>query len=223
MWHDGRPVLQGGYHEEISAEHKIGDRGKLGFAGFHEDMRHAAVYGRGGYLPAQDYFEDVFSSAFAYDSGSSTTWGGRVAYREKLNDDLDFTAVYAMARALTPEATVDGVLRDSLRMAPRQSIGVNVTARAPHGGARVTLGYKWISGTAVTRVDSYGETLYQTDPFLHVSVRQQLPKFGPGRWEAIADCDNLLAQGYVTMATRDGAVTLVPAFRTFRGGLSLQF
>jgi hypothetical protein len=27
----------------------------------------------------------------------------------------------------------------------------------------------------------------------------------------------------VSMNTRDGQVTLVPAFRTFRGGLSLQF
>src|SRR5258708_28429471 len=130
-----------------------------------------------------------------------------------------------MAGALAPERAGggDGILRDSLRMAPRQSVGVKVAAKLPRGGGRVTAGYKWISGTAVTRVDSYGESLYQTDPFLHVSVRQQLPKFGPGRWEAIADCDKLFAQGYVTLNTRDGLGTLVPAFRTFRGGLSLQF
>lgn len=223
MWRDGRPVLQGGYHEEVSAQHKIGERGKLEMAAFHEDMNHGAVYGRGGDLPDQDYFQDVFSNAFAYDSGSSSTWGGRLAYREKLSDDMELTAVYAMAGALVPELAPDGVLRDSLHMKPRQSVGVNFTAKVSRTGARVTAGYKWISGVAVTRVDSYGESLYQTDPFLHVSVRQQLPKFGPGRWEAIADCDNLLAQGYVTMSTRDGVVTLVPAFRTFRGGLSLQF
>jgi len=225
MWRDGRPVMQAGWHEEISAERKVGERGKLQVAAFHEDSHHSAVYGRGGDLPAQDYFQDVFSNAFAYDGGSNSSWGGRVAYREKLNDDVELTAVYAMAGALAPEraGTGDGTLRDSLRMAPRQSLGVNVSAKLPRGGRRVTAGYKWISGTAVTRVDSYGESLYQTDPFLHVSVRQQLPKFGPGRWEAIADCDNLLAQGYVSMNTRDGLVTLVPAFRTFRGGLSLQF
>jgi hypothetical protein len=223
MWRDGRTVLQGGYHEEISAEHKVGERGKLEVAAFHEAMRHEAIYGRGEELPSSNFFEDVFSNAFAYDSGSSSGWGGRVAYRQKLNEDLDLTAVYAMGRALTPEAAVDGVLRDSLRMAPRQSVGVNVSARLPRANGKVTVGYKWINGTAITRVDSYGESLFQTDPFLHVSVRQQLPKFGPGRWEAIVDCDNLLAQGYVTMATRDGVVTLVPAFRTFRGGLSLQF
>jgi hypothetical protein len=50
------------------------------------------------------------------------------------------------------------------------------------------------------RVDSYANHSTKWI-YLHVSVRQQLPKFGPGRWEAIADCDNLLAQGYVTVNT----------------------
>jgi hypothetical protein len=223
MWREGRPVLQGGWHEEVSAERRIGEHGKLLIAGFHEDAHHLAVFGRGSDLPAQDYFQDIFSSAFAYDGGASSSWGGRLAYRERLSDDLEITAVYSMGGALAPGATTDAILRDSLRMASRQSAGANVSAKIPRLGGRVTAGYKWISGPAVTRVDSYGESLYQMDPYLHVSLRQQLPKFGPGRWEAIADCDNLLAQGYVTMNTREGQLVLVPAFRTFRGGLSLQF
>jgi hypothetical protein len=146
-----------------------------------------------------------------------------VAFREKLNDDVEVIALYALAGALAPESVGDGSLREMLRTVPRQSVGVNVSTKLPQLGGRITAGYKWISGPAVTRVDSYGESLYQMDPYLHISIRQQLPKFGPGRWEAIADCDNLLAQGYVTLNTRDGQVALVPAFRTFRGGLSLQF
>jgi hypothetical protein len=224
MWRDGRPVIQGGWHEEISAERRVGENGKLQIAAFHDDSHHVAVFGRGTDLPPQEYFEDVFSNAFAYDGGSSSSWGGRMVYREKLSEDVEVTALYAMAGALTPGSSNEGgVLRDSLRMAPRQSVGVNITTKFPHTGGRLTAGYKWISGPAVSRVDSYGESLYQMDPYLHVSVRQQLPKFGPGRWEAIADCDNLLAQGYVTVNTREGQIALVPAFRTFRGGLSLQF
>lgn len=223
MWRDGRPVLEGGWHEEISVERRIGERGKLQIAAFHDDAHHQAVFGRGSDLPEQEFFQDIFSNAFAYDGGSSSSWGGRIAYREKLGDDTELTAVYAMGGALAPGAMTDAVLRDALRMVARQSVGLNVSTKVPRAGGRVTVGYKWISGPAVTRVDSYGESLYQMDPFLHVSLRQQLPKFGPGRWEAIADCDNLLAQGYVTMNTRDGQVVLVPAFRTFRGGLSLQF
>ena len=56
-----------------------------------------------------------------------------------------------------------------------------------------------------------------------LAMRQTLPKFAPGRWEAIADCDNLLAQGYVSVNTGMAESVLVPAFRTFRGGLSVQF
>ncbi len=223
MWRNGRPVLQGGWHEEISAERRVGEHGKLQIAGFHEDNQHQAVFGRGSDLPAQEYFQDVFSNAFAYDGGASSSWGGRVAFREKLNDDVEVTALYALAGALAPDTTGDGSLRDMLHAVPRHSVGVNVSTKLPHLGGRISAGYKWISGPAVTRVDSYGESLYQMDPYIHVSIRQQLPKFGPGRWEAIADCDNLLAQGYVTLNTRDGQVALVPAFRTFRGGLSLQF
>jgi len=223
MWRDGKPVLEGGWHEEISVERRIGERGKLQIAAFHDDAHNQAVFGRGSDLPDKEFFQDIFSNAFAYDGGSSSSWGGRIAYREKLGDDTELTAVYAMGGALAPGAMTDAVLRDALRMVARQSVGLNVSTKVPRAGGRVTVGYKWISGPAVTRVDSYGESLYQMDPFLHVSLRQQLPKFGPGRWEAIADCDNLLAQGYVTMNTRDGQVVLVPAFRTFRGGLSLQF
>jgi hypothetical protein len=224
MWRDGRPVIQGGWHEEISAERRLGETGKVQIAAFHDDSHHVAVFGRGSDLPPQEYFEDVFSNAFAYDGGSISSWGGRIAYREKLSEDVEVTALYAMAGALAPGAFSDmETLRDSIRMVPRQSVGVNISTKLPRTRGRVTAGYKWISGPAVSRVDSYGESQYQMDPYLHVSVRQQLPKFGPGRWEAIADCDNLLAQGYMTVNTREGQVALVPAFRTFRGGLSLQF
>ena len=104
-----------------------------------------------------------------------------------------------------------------------QSMGANISAKVPRLGTKVDAGYKWVSGVTVSRLDSYGESLFQMDPFLHVGVRQHLPKFAPGRWEAIANCDNLFAQGYVTVNTQDGRAVLVPAFRTFRGGLSVQF
>ena len=223
MWRGGRPVLQGGWHEEVSAERKIGEHGKLQIAAFHDDNRHIAVFGQGHDLPISEFFQDSFSNGFAYDGGSASSWGARVALREKLTDDLEWTAVYAYGGVLTPGEEVGGPLRDSLRGASRNSMGSNIswTSRVSH--TKVTAGYKWVSGTALSRLDNYGESLYQMDPFLHVSVRQQLPKFGLGRWEAIADCENLLAQGYVPMTTRDGQAVLVPAFRTIRGGVSVQF
>jgi hypothetical protein len=146
-----------------------------------------------------------------------------LALHEKLEHDVEVTAAYAFAGVLTPGDATNGALRDALRTTSRHSVGASVSSKIPHLGTRVNVGYKWVNGVSVSRLDSYGESLFQLDPYLHVSVRQSLPKFGPGRWEAIADCNNLMAQGYVPVSSRDGQIVLVPAFRTFRGGLSLQF
>jgi hypothetical protein len=223
LWRDGRPVLEGGRHEEIAAERKMGARGKLQVAAFHDDHRHVAVYGRGNDLPAADYFQDYSSSGFAYDGGSSNSWGTRIALREKLSDNVEVTTVYAYAGALSPSGFSDGPLRMMLSTAMHHSIGADVSAKVPHLGTKVDAGYKWVNGVTVSRLDSYGESLFQMDPYLHVGIRQALPKFAPGRWQAIADCDNILAQGYTSLNSQDGRTMLVPAFRTFRGGLSVQF
>lgn len=223
LWRGGRPVLQNGKHEELAAERKLGTRGKLQIAGFHDDNRHVAVFGRGDGLPTADYFQDYFSDGFAYDGGSSSSWGSRVALREKLDGDVELTAVYSFGGALVPLDGADGSLRDILRTRQRHSLGASISAKVPRVGTKVNAGYKWVNGITVSRVDSYGESLYDLEPYLHLSVRQPLPRFALGRWEAIADCDNLLAQGSVAAASRDGHVMLVPAFRTFRGGLSVQF
>jgi carboxypeptidase family protein len=223
LWRGGHPVLQNGKHEELAAERKLGTRGKLQIAGFHDDNRHVAVFGRGDGLPTADYFQDYFSDGFAYDGGSSSSWGSRVALREKLDGDVELTAVYSFGGALVPLDGADGSLRDILRARQRHSLGASISAKVPRVGTKVNAGYKWVNGVAVSRVDSYGESLFELEPYLHLSVRQPLPRFALGRWEAIADCDNLLAQGSVAATSRDGHVVLLPAFRTFRGGLSVQF
>jgi len=174
-------------------------------------------------LPVADYFQDFFSSGFAYDGGSSSSFGTRLAFREKLTPDTELTAVYSFGGALMPVDDPDSLLRDVLRTQARHSLGGGISTKIRRTGTRIETSYKWLSGPAVSRVDLYGESLYQLDPYLHVGVRQPLPRFALGRWEAIADCDNLLAQGYVSANTRDGHVLLVPALRTFRGGLSVQF
>jgi len=124
---------------------------------------------------------------------------------------------------MTPYDDAGGFIQESIRTAQRHSLGAGISAKVPHLGTKVQAGYKWVNGVTVSSVDGYGESLFRMDPYLHLVFRQPLPKFALGRWEAIADCNNLLAQGYVSTNSRDGHVVLVPAFRTFRGGLSVQF
>jgi hypothetical protein len=223
LFRGNNPVLEGGWHEEISAERKLGPHSEIEVAAFHDDDRNTAIYGRGGDLPTADYLQDYFSNAFAYDGGSMNSWGTRIAIREELTDNISVTAVYSYAGALTPDELTEGALRDMLKTAMHNSVGASVTAKLPRTGTKVVAGYNWISGTAISPIDSYGAAQYGMDPYLHIGIRQTLPRFGLGRWQAIADCDNILAQGYVTLNTADGRTTIVPAFRTFRGGLSVQF
>jgi len=61
------------------------------------------------------------------------------------------------------------------------------------------------------------------DPYLSFEVRQPLPSVFPGHMEVQANVGNLLEQGYVPVSTRDGYVVLIPSYRYFRGGVSVQF
>jgi len=223
LWHDRKPVLENGRHEELAAERKLGTRGILQVAGFHDDNTNVALFGKGNDLPGGEYFQDFYSKGFAYDGGSSVTWGARAALRERITDDLELTTIYAFSGALVPVTAPEGPLRDAMRTLPRQSAAVKLSGKVPATGTRLTAAYKWINGTALSRVDPYGESLYDVNPYLHVGIRQPLPWTLLGRWEANAECDNLLAQGYLSVSTTDGQILLVPAFRSFRGGLSLQF
>ncbi len=223
LFRDGRPVLENGQHEELAVERRVGSHGVLQLAAFHDDNRHLALYGRGDDLPSSEYIQDFYSKGFAYDGGSSSTWGTRLALRQRIMDDVEFAAVYAFAGALAPTDTVEGELRDALRTVPRHSLAAKVTGKVPHTGTSISAGYKWVSGVSVSRVDPYGENVFQLNPYLNIGIHQPLPRFALGRWEANAECDNLFAQGYVSLGTPDGPLFLVPAFRSFRGGLSVQF
>ena len=223
MMRDGRPVLDGGQHAEVALEHLLGPNTRIVAAVFHDASSHVAVFGRGQPASA-DFFQDSFSDAFAYDGGAMNAWGARVAFKQKLSEQMETTLVYSWAGALSAKELAENAdLRSSLAARNRHSFAARVSARVPRTGTQVAASYKWINGPVVSRHDAFGEFAYQLDPHLNLTVRQPLPSFFfPGRIEALADFRNLLAQGYVPVNTRDGIV-LMPAFRSFRGGFSFQF
>jgi hypothetical protein len=219
---DGRPVLENGLHEELSIDHALSPRADLIVSVFHDLSTHTAVIGRGG-PGSPDFLQDYFSEAFAYDGGSSSSGGARLVYREKVSKSLTTTVVYAYAGALAPNGISSTELRDELATRYRQSLAAAVTTTLPRFGTKFTAGYKWLNGPTVSRQDVYGESLYHVDPYLSMEIRQPLPSVFPGHMEVQADMGNLLAQGYVPISAGDGSVVLVPSYRYFRGGLSVQF
>jgi carboxypeptidase family protein len=220
----GRSVLENNLHEEFAAERSLGGKSGLQAAVFHDRSEHTAVFGQGGNAASSDFLQDFFSDAFAYDAGASSSWGARVAYHQKISDNLDAALIYAWAGALAPDASPTGSavaeLRDSLATRYRQSVAGRLSARVPRTKTQFSVSYKYIDGTTVSRQDAYGESYFRVDPNLNLIVRQALP----GHLEAVCDFGNLLDQGYVPVAsTRDGVVLLVPSTRSVRGSLSFQF
>jgi hypothetical protein len=219
----GHPVLEDGLHEELAIDHSLNSHIDLIASVFHDLSSHTAVIGRGAPGGNPDFLQDYFSEAFAYDGGSTSSGGARLVYRDKVNRNLTTTIVYAWAGALAPNGVISNELREELATRYRQSLAAALTTTLPCTKTKITTSYKWLSGTAVSRQDPYGESLYHLEPYLSMEIRQPLPSVFPGHMEVQADIGNLLAQGYVPISTGDNSILLVPAYRYFRGGLSLQF
>ncbi|MHB8413249.1 MAG: carboxypeptidase-like regulatory domain-containing protein [Candidatus Acidiferrales bacterium] len=224
LFREGRPVLEDGWHEELAVEHLFAaHHSRIILAGFHDRSNDTAVFGRGNVIDNTNFLQDFFSDGFAYDAGTSDSWGARAAYQQKFSRKFSATAVYAWGGALAPAANMaaNANLRNALTTQYRHSIAGSVSSRIPVLGTQFTTGYKWINGLVVSRQDEYGEAFFRLDPYFNLVIRQPIPCFH--RMEAMADFGNLLAQGYVPMTTRDGQVVMVAAYRTFRGGISVQF
>lgn len=220
---DGRPVIEGGWHEEGTVERRIGANSSVAASIFRDRSNHTAIFGRGTAVQT-DFLQDYYSDAFAYDGGHSGSLGSRVAYRHKLADGTEVVVLYSWAGALVPADNPESLLlRDVLETRQRHSVATRVSTRLPKTGTQVSASYKWLSSPVASRQDAYGEVAYQVDPYLNVSLRQQLPSLFAAKIEALADFRNLLAQGYVPVDTADGRIVLIPAFRSFRGGFSFQF
>ena len=224
LFHNGSPVLQGGWHQELSLKRKMGTQANFEVAAFHDSARNQAIFGTGA-AASPEFVQDAFSTAFLYDGGNSTSWGTRAAYRQKISDDLEVAAIYAWAGALSPGSELTpqvSELRDTFVTSNHHSIAARISGKVPKSSTEFSASYKWVSGTTLSRMDQFGEAAYQMDPNLHLSIRQPLPGLN-GRWEALADFSNLLAQGYVAVNGQDSRMMIAPLLRSFRGGVSFQF
>ena len=222
IWSNGKPILNGGWHEEFAVRHDVGSRGQIESAIFRDDSRHQAVYGNGMDLTE---LAGQIPGPVASDAGAAGFWGARMVYREKLSNNLELAGVYAWAGALAPndQSAPLAELRDMVQTRYRHSVAARLAGKVPKSKTQVAASYKWIDGAVLTRQDVYSETAMAIDPNLSLTIRQPLPSFRRGHWEALADFRNMLAQGYVSLEGLDGRMLVMPVERSFRGGVSFQF
>ena len=225
MVRHSQPVFENGLHEEVGVKHSLSGGADIAAAVFHDRSTHTAVLGVGS-TPRAEFVQGFFGNAFAYDGGTAESTGARLVYHQRMSDDLATTVIYDYAGALAVAAGAPADahhLRDQFDTEPRQSVAAKVTARLPGVDTRLVVGYKWLDAATVSQQDPYGESMYGIDPYLNMGVRQPLPNVFPARIEMQADFGNLLQQGAVPVTANGRHLVLVPAYRYFRGGLTLQF
>ncbi|MGH6629264.1 MAG: hypothetical protein ACREB3_06005, partial [Burkholderiales bacterium] len=231
-----RPQLEKLNHTELGYTRRSGRNSRLELAAYRDYFENTAVWGFGGAETlkglAGSFLPNPVASGVTLNAGNYTSSGLRVAYTRDLGNSIQLAALYALGDALSVDAPGLSAeerlknLRSALRPRRSQTIGGRVGARIPVSKTQITTSYEWLPAGRVTEVDPYGQACLQLQPYLGLQIRQPLPAlaFLPARIEALADFRNLLAQGYTTVSkSGDKSLVLTPAYRSFRGGFSVQF
>ena len=119
-------------------------------------------------------------------------------------------------------------LRGEIRTVQRSWLTARASHTLPGSGTRVTSSYGYTDFRTLmpSHVSMTDQTSQETG--WNVYIRQPLPSlpgvFGAfGRFEASAELQNLLAQGYLPVTVNDQRAVLTNAPRAVRGGLSFIF
>jgi len=219
------PRVENAHHQEVSVSHRAG-KTNMQLAMFTDRVGDPALTGVGDVTAAGGYLvPDLASGTFNYTGRNFNTSGLRVVLQHKFASDLTATLDYAYGGVLNlsqPDVPLQQA-QQFMTIERRHALAAKLSGDFSRTHTRWIASYRWVSGQGITPVDMFNSSAGQSDPFLNVFIRQQIPSFG-GHVEALIDLRNLLAQGYVPVLGQDGqTVYLVDSARSIRGGVSVNF
>jgi len=231
-----QPQLERLKHAEISYTRRIGKDMHIEAAAYRDEFENAALWGFGHSAVleglAGNYLPNPAADGVTLNAGSYSSSGLRAALVRKFGYGSEVSVLYTVGDALAAETVgtpAQGPMKDlrsTLRTRQTQSVGGRVSTRLPRCRTLITTSYQWIPAGRVSGVDPVGRANLQLEPYVGVQIRQPLPTlaFLPARIEALADFRNLFSQGYVPVyRSGEDVLLLTPAYRSFRGGFSVQF
>ncbi len=231
-----RPQLEYYNHASAALNHRLTKTSRVEVAAYRDFFRNPGVWGFGGTSVlaglAGSFLPNPAAGGVILNAGNYGSTGLRASYSRTLGSYLETSFGYALGSALDidPASTSNGDSNTTfsrfLRAERSQSLAGKVSARLPVSNTRIITSYEWLQRGRVTTVDPYGQAALQIQPFLGILIRQPLPTlaFLPAHIEALADFRNLLAQGYVPFSpSGEKPLLLTSAYRSFRGGFSVQF
>jgi hypothetical protein len=227
---DGHAQVQQTQNLEVGYQKRSGSR-VFGLDAFAERASNAAATMSGAAVFAPgDVLPDLSTSANVVNIGGYSRTGYSGSLTQHLGDRIDVAA--AVGRAGVLEAVGDGPvasasdLRAGIRTGQDYWASARASAVTPVTGTRISISYEWMDPGAMMPMHFSLTQNYSSEPGLNIHFRQPLPAFGgmPGRLEATADVQNLMAQGYVSLASSGSQrIVLTQNPRALRGGLNFIF
>jgi hypothetical protein len=213
--------------------HRVAAGVKFSGSAYIEQLRNFAmtVAAPAGLFSTADLLPDIASNASIFNMGSFRTWGYMASASRDLLGQWTASLSFGEGGAIEPGRMAPPFgdaagLRNQIRMARRPWAGARIAGEIPRAGTRIATSYAWTQAGRLTPSHAFLTQRWQPLMGLNLQIRQPLPSFGgvPGRIEMTADLRNLLAQGYIPVATRDNrALYLIQFPRTVRGGVSFIF
>ena len=189
----------------------------------------AATSGGANSMP--DLLPDLASNSSVIHTGDYQNFGYSASITQAFWNRWSATFALGAAGALTAinrdlEANDPAELRAVLRSVRRPWSSVRINGLLPVSGTRFSASYLWTTNGTLGPTHAYLTQRWQPQMGLNFQIRQPLPAMAgiPGRLEMTAELRNLLAQGYIPMASPDGgSLVLIQFPRTIRGGFSFIF
>jgi len=198
---------------------------------YHEAVANAALIlsGLGNVISANDLLSDFSSGSNIFNVGGYQSLGYTAAVSQSFGDHLEASLAAGRGGALTADsrdAAADANdVRSLIHEAQRTWATLRISETLPVSGTRITTSYGWTDPGALMPAHLFLTQESNQATGVNIRVRQPLPMFfgWPGRLEAMAEINNMLAQGYlpITVSGRNGVLTNSP--RAVRAGFSFIF
>ncbi len=185
----------------------------------------AGLYAGGDLLP------DLSSNSSVFNIGDFHRTGVTASVTQHLGEQFSLSVGGGNSGVLVNglgqlETDDPAELRRAMHPDRRNWVAAKMTGVVPGIGTSFAAGYQWTDFSVLAPTHLYLTNGIQPELGLNIRLRQSLPTFGVwnGRMVATAELRNLLAQGYVPVATADGrTLYLIQNPRALRGGLSFIF
>jgi Carboxypeptidase regulatory-like domain len=229
------PRLESARHSQVAYSRRLARKTQIQVAAYHDGFSNAVVRGFGpaaawsSWISAGDALPNATANGMNINAGGYGSTGARVSVTQALTRNLQAGADYSTGDALAvlEAAHASASAMPVLHARSSQMAAAKLVAELPPTRTQVVASYGWLEHGSVTAVDPYGFADLNVAPYAGVQIRQPLPRIsflGGAQIQAVADFRNVGGQGYVRVPGGNGQpLVLTPAYRTFRGGFSVQF